>query len=130
MVMNMSQSKRLLLIYVVILAWVLLGIFGAVKHASFIGMAAYFLALVGFVISYVWGESVRPSMRTSIFLHGKCSSREVLIYVCMALWAVVGTFGISFEADMVELAAYYSALTPFVGSYVIGVSYKPAVDKN
>ena len=114
-----------MLVYATIVAWLGLGVMGTYHAVTYPNLAVYFLALTGFVASYIWGESVRPATCTSILKNGKNSSREVLIYICVLIWAGAGVFGILKKADLAELAAYYSALTPFVGSYIIGVSYKP-----
>lgn len=122
---NLKNSKRLMLIYVTIVLWIGLGILGAFYSASYTSMSVYFLALTGFVASYIWGESVRQSESSSILSGGKNSTREVLIYICVIIWAAVGVFAIIKKANLEELAAYYSSLTPFVGAYILGVSYKP-----
>lgn len=124
--MNIFNSKRLMLVYATIISWLGLGALGALNGASYASLSVYFLALTGFVATYIWGESVRPAESSSILSKGKNSSREILIYVCVLIWIVVGVFGVMKKASLEELAAYYSSLTPFVGSYLIGVSYKPA----
>jgi hypothetical protein len=115
-----------MLIYIVVLLWLAMGALGAFYETSYAQLAVYFLALTGFVASYIWGESVRPARSTSVFGRGKSSSREILIYMSILMWAGLGAFGIIKKADLNEMAAYYSALTPFVGAYILGVSYAPA----
>ena len=114
-----------MLVYVVMALWLGMGALGMYHSASYADLAVYFLALTGFVASYIWGESVRPSRCTSIISGGSNSRREVLIYLCVAVWAAVGSLGVVRKMDLAELAAYYSALTPFVGTYIMGVSYRP-----
>jgi hypothetical protein len=123
---NVNSSKRLMLIYAVVFLWLGMGVLGAFYETSYSQLAVYFLALTGFVASYIWGESVRPARSTSVFRKGRSSSREMLIYLCVLLWAGVGALGVIKKASLEELAAYYSALTPFVGAYILGVSYAPA----
>jgi hypothetical protein len=67
---------------------------------------------------------MRPSEDTSIFLKGKNSKREVLMYITIALWAIVGIWVIVKNADLMGASAYFAALTPFVGSYIIGETFK------
>ena len=125
--MDITNSKRLMLIYVTVLLWLFVGVLGAYKTVPFQDLTVYFLSLTGFVASYIWGESVRPADATSILKKGKNSSREVLIYICILIWAIFGTFVIlkKVNLSLVDLAAYYSSLTPFVSAYILGVTYKP-----
>ena len=45
---------------------------------DFTQLAGYFISLTGFVASYIFGESMRPSSDSSIFRKGKNSKRENL----------------------------------------------------
>lgn len=122
---NLKTSKRLMLVYVTVLLWLGMGVLGTFYGTSYASLSVYFLAHTGFVAAYIWGESVRPARSTSVLSRGRTSSREFMIYVCVLLWTIVGVLGIMNSASMEELAAYYSALTPFVGAYILGVSYSP-----
>ena len=125
--MNITKSKRLMLIYVTIFLWLAMGMLGVYKAVTFPSLTVYFLSLTGFVASYIWGESVRPADATSVFKKGKNSSREVLTYVCILIWTIFGAFVIlkKVNLNLEDLAAYYSALTPFVSAYILGATYKP-----
>jgi hypothetical protein len=122
---NLKKSKRLMLIYVTIALWLGMGVLGSYYGTSYISLSVYFLALTGFIASYIWGESVRPARSSSILKVGKNSSREILIYICVLIWTALGAFGIVKGAVLEELATYYSVLTPFVGAYILGVTYSP-----
>lgn len=117
-------SKRLAMIYATIFLWIELGILAAVFESSILNLSAYFLALTGFVGSYIFGESMRKSPSASIFKGGKNSSREVLLYVVILLWSVLGNYSVIKGLDLIEMSAYFAALTPFVGSYVLGETFK------
>jgi len=67
---------------------------------------------------------MRPSNDSSIFRKGKNSKRENLMYITIALWTIIGVWVIVKNADLMGAAAYFAALTPFVGSYIIGETFK------
>lgn len=125
MKLNVGKEKRLHIIYTTVFLWVVFGIAAALYSIPYSSMAVYFLSLTGFVSAYIWGESIRKSKNTSIFEIGSTSSREKMMYVTMFLWTLLGVFGLIKQSDFVNLAAYFSALTPFVGAYILGKSYKP-----
>ena len=114
------DTKRECLTYVIILMWVGLGVLGTIYTTDFTQLAAYFVSLTGFVGAYMYGETVRQSDDTSIFKAGKSSKREIVIYVTVLLWLSIGVYTIIKEGDLVGMSAYFAALTPFVGSYIIG----------
>ena len=118
------ESKRECMTYVVMLLWIGMGILGFYYTADFNHMAAYFLSLTGFIMSYMFGESYRKSQDTSIFMGGPTSKRELVTYMTVLLWAAIGVWGIIKQQDLMALSAYFAALTPFVGSYVIGESVR------
>ena len=118
------ESKRECITYVVMLLWASMGVLSFHYGASFIDLSAYFLALTGFIMSYIFGESYRKSPDTSIFMGGPTSKREAITYVTMVLWTAIGVWGIVQGQDLVGLSAYFAALTPFVGFYVIGSSIR------
>jgi len=72
----------------------------------------------------MYGESVRQSSDVSIFKAGKSSKREIIIYITVGLWLVIGIFTIINQSDLMGMSAYFAALTPFVGSYIIGETLK------
>ncbi len=117
-------SKRECVTYLVVLLWVLVGVIATYFETNFTDLAAYFISLTGFVTAYVFGESVRKSTKSSIFLSGPTSRREALMYVTIALWLIVGVCVIVKKADLAGMSAYFAALTPFVGAYIIGETYK------
>ena len=121
---RISSSKRQTLSYVVIFLWAFMGILGIYFDADFKSLATYFISLTGFILAYIFGESVRKSSKTSLFLSGKVSRRELIIYITTFLWAVVGGLIIVKEGDLIGVSAYFAALTPFVGSYIISETYK------
>jgi len=118
------DSKRECLTYIIILMWVGLGILGTIYKTDFVQLASYFVSLTGFVGAYMYGESVRQSEDASIFKAGKSSKREIVIYVTIALWLAIGVYTIVKQLDIVGMSAYFAALTPFVGSYIIGETLK------
>jgi len=126
---NLKKSKRLMLIYITIALWLGMGVLGSYYDTPYPSLSVYFLALTGFVASYIWGESVRPAQSSSILKVGRNSSREILIYICVLIWAALGAFGIIRGAVLEELAAYYSTLTPFVGAYILGITYAPVKEQ-
>ena len=118
------SSKRECLTYVIILLWVGAGILGTYYDTNFNELAAYFISLTGFAGAYMYGETKRKSNDTSIFMSGKSSKREIIIYVTVLLWLIVGVFTIINQSDLMGVSAYFAALTPFVGSYIIGETLK------
>jgi hypothetical protein len=48
----------------------------------------------------------------------------MMMYIIMALWAIIGIWVIVQRADLIGVSAYFAALTPFVGSYIIGETFK------
>lgn len=118
------ESKRECITYLVVFLWLCIGVLATYFETDFTQLAGYFISLTGFIASYIFGESVRPSEDSSIFLKGKNSRREVLMYITISLWAIVGIWVIVKNADLVGASAYFAALTPFVGSYIIGETFK------
>lgn len=118
------SSKRECVTYFVIFLWVAVGITATYFNTDFTHLAAYFVSLTGFVASYIFGESIRKSKSPSVFLSGPNSKRESLMYITIGLWLVVGIFVIVKKADLMGMSAYFAALTPFVGSYIIGETFK------
>lgn len=122
------ESKRECITYLVVFLWVVLGVLATYFDTNFTDLAAYFISLTGFVAAYIFGESVRHSKKTSIFLSGKSSKRESMMYITIILWLIAGVWGIINRADLLGISAYFAALTPFVGSYIIGETYKQEDD--
>jgi len=114
---RVSKGERL--IYIVIFLWVLFGILGMFKGTNFTQLAGYYASLTIFISTYLWGEYKRASKTTPLYMGGPNSSREVIIYVTVFLWAAVGVFGIFFLNDLNPLTVYFGALSPFVMSYII-----------
>jgi hypothetical protein len=118
------ESKRECITYLVVFLWVIVGVIASYFKTNFTDLAAYFVSLTGFVAAYIFGESIRKSTKTSIFLAGPTSKREAMMYITIALWLIVGLWVIVKNADLMGMSAYFAALTPFVGSYIIGETYK------
>lgn len=118
------ESKRECLTYIIVLLWVSIGILATYFETDFTELAAYFISLTGFAGAYMYGESVRKSQDSSIFKGGKSSKRELMIYLTVFLWLIIGVFTIINQSDLMGMSAYFAALTPFVGSYIIGETVK------
>ncbi len=118
------ESKRECLTYIIVTLWIGIGILGTYYETDFTELAAYFISLTGFAGAYMYGESVRKSNDSSIFKGGKSSKRELMIYLTVFLWLIIGIFTIINGADLMGMSAYFAALTPFVGSYIIGETVK------
>jgi len=121
------ESKRECVTYLLVFLWLAVGVTATYFETDFTALAAYFVSLTGFVASYIFGESFRKSNNTSIFLPGPNSRREVMIYVTIALWLVIGIWVIVKNADLIGVSAYFAALTPFVGSYILGETFKKEI---
>jgi len=117
-------GKRLVLIYAVMLFWILIGVLGLFFETNFFDLSVYFLSLTGFVGTYVFSESVRRSTATGIFQPGSSSRREVMVYLSMLLWVILGVFSIVNQKELTQMAAYFGALTPFVAAAILGETYK------
>lgn len=120
-----SKSERL--IYVIILLWVVFGIMGVYFESNLAQIAGYYASLTLFTSTYLWGEYKRTSNSSHVFKKGKSSSREIVIYVTVFLWALLGMVGIWKAGDINQLTVYFAALTPFVSSYII---YKTSKGKD
>lgn len=118
------ESKREYITYLVVFLWVAVGVLATYFDTNFTDLAAYFVSLTGFVAAYIFGETIRKSKKSSIFLSGTTSKREAMMYITIALWLIVGVWVIVKNADLMGMSAYFAALTPFVGSYIIGETYK------
>ena len=118
------ESKRECITYIVILLWIVLGIHSTINEVDLIDVAAYFVSLTGFVGSYIYGESMRSSTESSIFLKGRNSKREALTYFIILLWAIIGFSVIYYKKDILGASAYFAALTPFVGAFILGETHK------
>jgi len=112
-----SKSERL--IYIVIFLWAFIGTLGLIFDSSLTSIAGYYASLTLFISTYLWGEHKRTSTSTSIILKGHTSSREIVIYVTVLLWTILGVFGIIKNIDINTLTVYFSSLSPFVISYII-----------
>jgi hypothetical protein len=121
-------GKREGLVYIIVLLWVIMGLLGAYKDASFTDLAVYFGSLTTYAATYIWGESKRPSGKSSLYKKGPSSRREIMIYVIVILWAIAGGAAIWFSANIGELALYFISLTGFVASWIAGEVYTPQDD--
>ena len=125
-------GKRESLIYIIVFLWIVMGLLGAYKNASFSDLAVYFGSLTAYAATYIWAEAKRPSDKTTLFTKGPSSRREVMIYVVVIIWAIAGAAAIWFAANIGELALYFVSLTGFVASWIAGEVYTPQdnVNKN
>lgn len=112
-----SKSERL--IYIVIILWIFMGVLGLIYNTDLVNLSGYYSSLTLFVSTYLWGEYKRTSTSTSIISKGHTSSREIVIYVTVLLWIILGIFGIVKNIDLNTLTIYFSSLSPFVISYII-----------
>ena len=121
------SSKRQLLVYVVVFLWLLFAVITYFnKEVSYGQLSVYFLSLTGFIGVYMWGESMRKSEKTTIFKSGSSSKREILTYMIILIWTLVGILSIVKGLSLIDLASYFGTLTPFVGAYILGETYKPS----
>jgi|TARA_B110000908_G_C10268273_1_gene467129 hypothetical protein len=118
-------GKREGLVYIVVSLWIIMGILGLYKGASLSDLGVYFGSLTAYAATYIWGESKRPSTKTSVLKKGPKSRREVMIYVVVLLWAIAGMVAIWYLADLNELSIYFVSLTGFIMSWIAGEVYKP-----
>ena len=123
---RVSKGERL--IYVVIFLWVAFGVLGIIKGTNITQLAGYYASLTLFISTYLWGEWKRTSAATKLFSKGENSSREVMIYITIFLWAVLGAVGIFFMSELNSLTVYFSSLSPFVISFIIYKTTKGEAD--
>lgn len=128
---SVFEKKRFILVALVTFLWVALGILGVIFRSHFYYLSIYFLSLTGFVGAYIISESMRPSLSPSVFKAGRRhSKREIAIYVVTALWAGLGAACIMNDLDLLEAAAYFGALTPYVSTFLIGSAYTPDIPRS
>ena len=84
------MGKREGLVYLVVTLWVILGALGVFKDTSLSELSVYFGSLTAYVGIYVWSETKKPSIKTSVFRKGPTSRREAMIYIVTLLWALAG----------------------------------------
>lgn len=118
-----QKGKGEILIYIVMTLWVVFGIMAIKFNSNLTHLAGYYTSLTLFVGTYLWGEYKRTDNKTTIFKKGPNSSREIVIYITVLLWTILGLFGIIKAMNINNLTVYFSALSPFVTSYII---YKTA----
>jgi len=112
-----SKSERL--IYIVVILWVVFGVLGIEFSSDLTQVAGYYASLSLFVGSYLWGEYKRSSTETKLFDKGINSPREVIIYITILLWIILGLYGIIKQVNINTLTVYFSSLSPFVSSFII-----------
>jgi hypothetical protein len=123
-------GKREGLVYIIVVLWIIMGLLGAYRDASFADLAIYFGSLTAYAATYIWAEAKRPSDKTTLFKKGPSSRRELMIYVVVILWAIAGAGAIWFKANIGELALYFVSLTGFVASWIAGEVYTPQDEVN
>lgn len=122
---NLKPGKREALVYTTVFLWVIMGVIGSLKGADLKEIAVYFGSLTTYVATYIWGESKRPSTKTSISKKGPSSRREIMIYTTVTIWAIAGIFTILKNANLTDLSVYFVSLTGFVASWIAGEVYTP-----
>ena len=123
------NSKREAIIYLVLFFWIEMGLLSVFYERDLTDLSVYFLSLTGFVMTYIFGESVRKSNDTSVFLKGKTSKRELMMYIIIIIWFLLGNWIVYSGGDIIGASTYFGALTPFVGAYIIGETYKKEPDE-
>jgi hypothetical protein len=118
-------GKREALIYIIVVLWIVMGIYAAFKASNLSDLSIYFGSLTAYVATYIWAESKRPSSKTGIIQKGPNSRREIMIYVVVLLWAIAGCVSMYFSRDLNDLSVYFASLTGFVASWIAGEKYKP-----
>lgn len=124
------EHKRLILAGVITFLWIALGVLGLFFKTHFYDLSIYFISLTGFAGAYIISETKRPSVSSTLFRKGRNSKREAVIYVMVALWLALGVTCIVMALDLLEAAAYFSALTPYISTYLLGSAYKPDLPKS
>jgi hypothetical protein len=112
-----SKSERLM--YVIMIMWIIFGVLGIYLKADLTQLAGYYTSLTVFISTYLWGEYRRTSQSTPLFTKGPNSTREIVIIITIVLWILTGFYGLYKHLNFNNLTVYFSALTPFVGSYII-----------
>lgn len=123
-----EKTRSEILTYIILLLWVVFGVFGIVFNTDMVALGGYYASLTFFVATYLWGEYKRSSTESNIFQKGVNSTRETIIYITLLLWSILGSYGIIKGADMTQLTVYFSALAPFVSSYIIYKTSKGTAD--
>lgn len=114
---NATKVQRL--IYLLMIVWVFFGIMGIKYESNLTYIAGYYASLSIFIGSYIWGEYKRKSNASKLLEGGPNSTREITIYLTLLLWFCLGMYGILNHADFSKLTVYFTALAPFVDSYII-----------
>lgn len=112
-----TKSERL--IYIVMMLWAIFGVLGIKYSTNLVHLAGYYASLAIFIGSYLWGEYKRKSDATKLLENGPNSVREITIYFTLLLWIALGVYGIIKNADISKLTVYFTALSPFVDSFII-----------
>lgn len=55
-----KNSRREAMVYIGILLWLALGVYGVITHADLLSISAYFAALSPFCTAYIIGETYKP----------------------------------------------------------------------
>jgi cation transport ATPase len=121
-------SKRVRIIYVVILLWVLFGSLAAWKGVIWSELSWYFASLTTYVGAYIASETFKKSKRPTSKLPK--SNRERITYTCMFIWAITGVYGVWTKTDLTQLAAYFTALSGFIAIYVLGQYFRAVNEDN
>lgn len=119
-----NWGKREGLVYLVVLFWIIVGGLGAYKQVDFKDLAVYLGPLIIYITTYIWAESHKPSTKTGIFKPGLSSRREVMIYIILLLWGLIGLLSIEFKINLIDSSIYFISLSGFITSWIVGEVYK------
>ena len=119
------MGKREGLVYLVVALWVILGALGAFRETTLSELSVYFGSLTTYVGVYVWSETKKPSVKTSVFKKGPTSRREAMIYIVTLFWALAGVLTMWYNQNLNDLTIYFVSLSGFVTSWILGEVYKP-----
>lgn len=121
------NTNRKVVTYLVLFLWISEIIVAIYTENSLKELSVNFLSLTGFISSYLWSETKRPSGKT-VNLINPSSSRMKILYITITLWVISVNLFMFYKLSLLDLAAYYGALTPFIGGYLISVGFKSNKD--
>ena len=133
-------SRRAMMVYFVMFLWTAFAVFIEVyqpnavngvipTRVSYTSMAVYFMSLTGFVGSYLYGATMKPSENTTpMFMKGKTDKRERIVYMSILLWTAVGIYAMIKGIPLEQIGTYFGALTPFVGGYIFGETHRSSTE--
>lgn len=112
------KSKRIKILYIVIILWFIFGILSSIYSVDWSQVSWYFASLTTYIGTYLVSESVKKSENPTNRIPK--SKREKITYVCILAWLITGVYGILSKTDLSSLAAYFTSLSGFIILYVTG----------